>query len=181
MEWAEDEVPVVRMFPDYAATVLWLGGPVDYAECGLSERLIRGLERWEQGYYDALVDLEWRTPELAAQFTKNGVRLAQQVARELGEDFEVEFRSYENGAGVRRFRGKGPGSPAATAAFGQRAADMRDDREQPARMKAEDEASGAAGGWYAYAPESGTAFRPGPPGDVVTRPESPDAADRGEE
>ena len=146
MDWVDDKVPVVRMFPDYADTVLWFDGPVDYAECGLSERLIRDLERWEQGYYDALVDLEWRTPELAAQFTKNGVRLAQQVARELGEDFEVEFRSYENGAGVRRFRGKGPGSPAATAAFGQRAAAIRDDRERLSRMKAEDEASGAAGG-----------------------------------
>ena len=108
MDCAADKVPVVRMFPDYADTVLWFDGPVDYAQCGLSERLIRDLTRWEQGYYDALEDLEWRTPELAAQFTKDGIRLARQVARELGEDFEVEFRSYENGAGVRRFRGQGP-------------------------------------------------------------------------
>ncbi|MGW6171859.1 hypothetical protein ACWF5H_00040 [Arthrobacter sp. NPDC055138] len=180
MDWAEDKVPAVRMFPDYADTVLWFDGPVDYAECGLSERLIRDLTRWEQGYYDALVDVEWRAPELAAQFTEDGIRLAQQVAGELGEDFEVEFRSYENGAGVRRFRGRGPGSPEATAAFGQRAASERDDREQLALLKAEDETSGA-GGWFAYAPESGLVFRPRPPGDVGSHPESRDAADRDEE
>ncbi len=180
MDWAADKVPVVRMFPDYADTVLWFDGPVDYAECGLSERLIRDLRRWEQGYYDALDDLEWRTPELAARFTKDGTRLAQQVARELGAGFEVEFRSYENGAGVRRFRGKGPGSPEATAAFGQRAADIRDDREQLARLKAEDEASGA-GDWFAYAPESGAVFRPRSQGDVGGHRESCDPPDRDEE
>jgi hypothetical protein len=181
MDWVEDKVPVVRMFPDYADTVLWFAGPVDYTECGLSERLIQDLTRWELAYCDALVDQEWRTPELAAQFTKDGVRLAQQVARELGESFEVEFRSYENGAGVRRFRGKGPGSPTATAAFGQRAAEMRDGRAQLARMKAEDEASGASGGWFAYAPKSGAVFRPRSQGDAGAHPESRDAADRGEE
>jgi hypothetical protein len=120
------------------------GGPVDYAECGLSERLIRDLKRWE-----------------------------------LGEGFEVEFRSYENGVGVRGFRGKGPGSPAAAAAFSQLTADMRKDREQLARLKADDEVSSAAGGWFAYAPHSGAVFRPRSQGGG--RPGSRDAADRGEE
>lgn len=63
---------VVRMFPDYADSVLWFGGPVEYRFSCL-------------------------TPELVRQFTEEGEHLAHRVADELGDRYEVELKSYTQG------------------------------------------------------------------------------------
>src|SRR5699024_821144 len=47
----------IRMFPDYADTVLWFGdGPVEYSDTGLTAALIDALQRWEQTFYESRND-----------------------------------------------------------------------------------------------------------------------------
>lgn len=73
----------VRMFPDWAATVLWFNGPVDYEGSGRSTPQVRGLETWERTYYDGLTPgVESRSPALAGTHHAEGDRLAARVAEE---------------------------------------------------------------------------------------------------
>ncbi|HRO31757.1 hypothetical protein [Citricoccus sp.] len=152
--------PVVRMFPDYADTVLWFGGPVPYDESGLTDGLVRELEDWEQSYYDSLTpDEDWKSAELARQFTAEGNRLAQRVADELGDGYQVQFSTYETGVPPRRFRGTRPVlNPRATAAFGELEAALIAER------KRSDNAASAPDGdnseWFAIAPLTGAIFKP---------------------
>lgn len=110
---------LIRLAPDYAGTVLWCPHPVAYAATQLDPGLIADLIRWEIDYYDALTDdFGWRGPELAAEFTATGIRLAMRLAVQLGSGFDIEFASYEAGAATRRFRSECPAdNPRATAAF----------------------------------------------------------------
>jgi hypothetical protein len=110
---------LVRLLPDYAGTVLWCPHPVAYAATHLDPALVADLIRWEIGYYDGLTDdFDWRSPELAAEFTAAGIRLALRLAVQLGSGFDIEFASYETGAATRRFRSECPAdNPRATAAF----------------------------------------------------------------
>ena len=107
-----DAVTVVHVHPDYAESCLWLSVPVHYALTGLSNDLVDQLKGWEQSYYDGLTsDLAWRSAELEDEFSDVGRRLGRQLARELGDGFEVEVSS-------TRFRGRGPATnPRAEAAF----------------------------------------------------------------
>jgi hypothetical protein len=156
----EGQPQVVRMFPDYADTALWLSEPVPYEVSGLTDGLVRELEAWEQFYYDSLTpDEDWKSAELARQFTAEGNRLAGRVADELGDGYEVQFRSYEPDVPVRTFRGKRPTlNPRAAAAFGELVADLNAERERL------DEAVSASGGegseWFAVAPLTGVIFKP---------------------
>lgn len=107
-----DQRPIVRMFPDYSYSVLWLDGPVGYGESGLSAALIEALQAWERSYYQALTpEFEWKSVELARRFTSEGNRLARMVADELGETYEVEFDSYEEGKTVVRYRASAGTTP----------------------------------------------------------------------
>ncbi|MBX0300782.1 hypothetical protein K2F54_12440 [Cryobacterium sp. 1639] len=110
---------VVRLFPDYAGSVLWFPHPVDYTVSCLDGGLVTDLIRWEIDYYDALdADFQWRTPAHAADFTAAGVALALRLALQLGSGFDVEFASYEPGVTTRRFRSElAPDNPRAAAAF----------------------------------------------------------------
>jgi hypothetical protein len=110
---------VVRLFPDYAGSVLWFPHPVDYAATGLDGGLVADLIRWEIDYYDALdADFDWRSPDLARAFTTDGVALAYRLAVQLGAAFDIEFASYEAGVATRRFRSELPAdNPRAAAAF----------------------------------------------------------------
>jgi hypothetical protein len=162
MNDSEGQPRMVRMFPDYADTVLWFGGPVPYDESGLTEGLVRELEDWEQSYYDSLTpDEDWKSAELARQFTAEGNRLAGRVADELGDGYDVQFSSYEPGVPPRRFRGARTAlNPRATAAFAELAAALI------AEQKRFDEAARAPGGedseWFAVAPLTGAIFKPRP-------------------
>ena len=110
---------VVRLFPDYAGSVLWFPEPVDYAASLLDDALVTDLIRWEIGYYDALdADFDWQSPALARAFTADGVALALRLAVQLGAGFDIEFASYEAGVAMRRFRSELPAdNPRAAAAF----------------------------------------------------------------
>lgn len=151
---------MVRMFPDYADTVLWFGGPVPYDESGLTEGLVRELDDWEQSYYDSLTpDEDWKSAELARQFTAEGNRLAERVADELGDGYEVQFSSYEPGVPSRRFRGAHLAlNPRATAALAELAAALTTERARFGNV------ARAPGGenseWFAVAPLTGAIFKP---------------------
>ncbi|MEO9248343.1 hypothetical protein ABDK96_11680 [Citricoccus nitrophenolicus] len=160
MNDSEGRPLMVRMFPDYADTVVWFGGPVQYDVSGLTEGLVRALEDWEQSYYDSLTtDENWKSAEVARQFTAEGNRLAERVADELGDGYEVQFSSYEPGVLPRRFRGAHPAlNPRAAAAFAELAAALT------AEQKRSDNAACAPGGedseWFAVAPRTGAIFKP---------------------
>jgi hypothetical protein len=120
---------VVRLFPDYAGSVLWLpkpvnaqpvnAQPVNYSASGLDAALVTDLIRWEIAYYDALdADFDWRSAALASAFTADGVALALRLAVQLGAGFDIEFASYEAGVATRRFRSEFPAdNPRAAAVF----------------------------------------------------------------
>jgi len=110
---------VVRLFPDYAGSVLWFPEPVDYGASLLDDALVTDLIRWEIGYYDALdADFDWQSPALARAFTADGVALALRLAVQLGAGFDIEFASYETGVATRRFRSQfAADNPQAAAAF----------------------------------------------------------------
>lgn len=150
----------VRMFPDYADTVLWLVFPVDYEDTALSPGLIRELEAWERSYYEALdADFNWKSPEDARAFTKTGIDLAGQVANQLGEEFVVEFASYETAAPTYTVHSRRPAdNEGASAAFSTIVADMEAEQERAAQLVAD---AGPDAKWTAFAPLSGTTFAPG--------------------
>lgn len=148
----------VRMFPDYADTVLWCGGPVPYSMSGLSRKLVRDLVAWEQFYYDALrADLVWKSAELSRDFTQQGDRLAARLAQELGEGYEVEFRSYEPGVPARICRESGAArNPCAVTAFDRIVRELGCDADESESSATEH--PDADRKWSAYAPRSGKRY-----------------------
>ncbi|SEJ71099.1 hypothetical protein SAMN04487917_110113 [Arthrobacter sp. yr096] len=155
---------VVRLFPDYGDTVLWLNLPIDYELTGLPGDLVDELRAWELSYYASLTpEIKWKSAALATRFTEEGNRLAQRVADELGPGFEIEFRSYEEGVPTRRFRGIAAANATAVAAFTALVTESRDERLRISDAVA---SSGQGGitGWYAYAPRSGSVFESPPAG-----------------
>ena len=113
---SEYATTVVRLFPDYADSVIWFRGPVSYEATHLDARLIADLQTWDATYYAGLSsDYSWRTPQLMTQFHAEGARLARRLADQLGDGFLVE---YDLGESHRRVRGAGPArNPDAAAAF----------------------------------------------------------------
>jgi hypothetical protein len=115
---------VVRVFPDYAGTVLWfVGGPVDYAEAAIGDDLAADMRRWEAAYYDALgPDLEWPSPAARIAHAEAGLDLARRLSDELGDAFEVEV--FDARDRPQRLRGRhAPANPRAVAAFRARVAE----------------------------------------------------------
>ncbi len=141
---------VVRVFPDYANTVLWfVGGPVDYADAKVTDSLAADMRAWEESYYESLNDaMAWRSLELEGRHAAEGLRLARLLADELGDAFEVEV--WAEGAKEKvRILGQHPGSnPAAVAAFRGRAAESDAEDERIRQLRG----SGATFGWTAYTP-----------------------------
>ncbi|RFA13234.1 hypothetical protein B7R22_13790 [Subtercola boreus] len=110
---------VVRVFPDYAGTVLWFAaGPVLYDEAHLTEGLVAEMVRWEAAYYASLTDFfEWRPGTDPSAFDEQGLRLAKRLAEELGDAVEVEYHHRREGAPQPvRLRGAGNGTNAAARA-----------------------------------------------------------------
>ncbi|WP_374946645.1 hypothetical protein [Agreia sp.] len=88
---------IVRVFPDDAGSVIWFSEPIPYYETCLSEGLVSRLIAWEASYYAGLTEnYEWRSPAHLHQFRVEGLELAHEVAREIGPEFEVGYRSYGN-------------------------------------------------------------------------------------
>ncbi|MFJ6416950.1 hypothetical protein [Paeniglutamicibacter sp. NPDC091659] len=83
---------IIRMFPDYADTVLWADGPVDYVDTGLSGGLVEDLLAWEQSFYCGLnSNHAFRSRGVELKFIQEGVRLAKLVSSEIGSGHSVEY------------------------------------------------------------------------------------------
>lgn len=154
-----DERPprTIRMFPDYAGTLLWINMPIDCEDIRLSGGLVAELQAWEQSNYDSLdSDFDW-VPETAARtFTAEGVRLARLVSAEVGPQFIVEFSSYDDDTEAMRIRAEHSAeNPKAEAAFTR----LFHEAEADDRRIAELVRNEPDGEWTAYAPLSGTVFR----------------------
>lgn len=157
----EARTPTVRMFPDYADTVLWFTEPIDYGAAKLSGHLTRDLTRWEQSYYEGLnEDYEWKTASLSHRFAIEGAQLAQRVADELGDEFEIELVTFADGIPERRFQGQaGALNSRAAAAFRVLALELSEFEDAVTQAQAAIR-RGENTGWFAYAPLSGTVFDP---------------------
>ena len=113
---------IVRVFPDYAESVIWFSDPFPYEESRLTTDLVDGLRSWDARYYSELTDdFRWRSLDTLHTFNRDGLELARRVAAEIGSSFEVEYRSFEDGA-VAQLRSDEPATnPDAEAAFQKRA------------------------------------------------------------
>ncbi|MCT9867731.1 hypothetical protein [Paenarthrobacter aurescens] len=120
----------MRPFPDCGDTALWLDGPIDY----------------------------WKSADRAAKYTTEGHRLAQRVADEPGDGYEVGFRSYEEGFRTHLFRGTGSPNPRAVAAFDVLIAAARAEKDRIVRALTASP-SGEGTGWFATSPISGSVFK----------------------
>jgi hypothetical protein len=119
---------IVRMFPDYAESVIWFSDPVAYEESRLTADLVAELRSWDARYYTGLTeDFKWRSQETLHTFNRDGLALAHRVAAEIGSSFEVQYRSFEDGA-VAMLRSDYPATNAdAEAAFQKRAQESREE------------------------------------------------------
>lgn len=153
---------IVRIFPDYADSVVWFSDPVPYGETRLTAELIERLSTWETSYYAALTDtFEWSGRISLHDFDRTGLALAHDVAAEIGPDFEVEYRSFEDSGAITLVRAGGEATnPVARDAFTRRA---RRERDHWAALRAR-RSEGAATVWLARS-ASGAEFRPVPPED----------------
>jgi hypothetical protein len=156
------ETEIVRVFPDYAWSVIWFSGPFSYPETGLSGALVGRLEEWEARYYASLTDdVEWRSREALHAFDAAGLELAREVSAEIGPHFAVEYRSFENAGAVATLRTEHPATNAAAeAAFTARADRARAGWAAVRARRAAAPDSG--GGWFARS-SSGAIFIPEPP------------------
>jgi hypothetical protein len=138
---------VIRIFPDYAGSVIWFAmGPVSYDDAKISSQLRRDMEAWEDFYYPAQTEeFGWRRREDGEWFTAEGRRLAERLAGEVGSRFEVEFRVYRNKK-VRVSSNAEPSNPEAAEAFESIAREFREFDERIER----DTRAGSSFGWFAY-------------------------------
>jgi hypothetical protein len=85
--------PAVRVFPDYAGTVIWfICGPIDYDDACLTSALVLDMQAWEQKYYANLTDeYVWREGFDAEEYIADGIQLAQRLANEIGDILSVEL------------------------------------------------------------------------------------------
>ena len=152
------ETDIVRVFPDSARSVIWFSDPMPYSETEFSRDLMETLAAWEAQYYAALTDdFEWRSLNTLHAFSAQGLELARAVSNEIGPEFSVEYRSFENRDAVAHLQSDKPASNfSARAAFRARAAHAR---EAWAARQARFAAAPTTGtvGWYARGP-SGTFF-----------------------
>ncbi|RFA13862.1 hypothetical protein B7R22_11445 [Subtercola boreus] len=130
---------IVRMFPDYAGTVIWFSEPVPYPETGLSDGLVAQLSAWEASYYANLDDdFRWRSLTALHRFSSDGLELARAVAAEIGPEFQVEYHSFEDTDAIALLRGEEPASnSAARDVFAARADRARADWAAAQRRLAE--------------------------------------------
>ena len=151
-ERSQDGRLIVRVFPDYAGTVLWSGGAVDYEEAHLSQALEDDLRAWETFHRSRLdPDRATHASQDEYDFAVTGRALAGRLSDELGRGVEVHLIV----EGRQVFRSaEAPINPRAAKAFHARA------ERQAAQARALIEKVGG-GRWYAYNPVSGSRFYPG--------------------
>jgi hypothetical protein len=150
-ERSEDGRLIVRLFPDYAGTVLWFGGAVDYAEVHLSHRLQNDLRAWDSFHRSRLdPDLLVHAKADEREFAATGTALARRLADELGLGVEIHLVI----EGRQVFRSPKPPT-------NSRAASALHERSEQQAIEARAVAEKLDGGrWYAYAPLSGARSDP---------------------
>ncbi|GAA3209567.1 hypothetical protein [Microbacterium terregens] len=119
---------IVRVFHDYAESVIWFPDPVLYEDSRLTTDLVDGLRSWDAQYYSELTDdFRWRSLDALHSFNRDGLELARRVAVEIGSSFGVEYRSFENGV-VAELRSDQPAiNPDAEGAFQKRAQEAQEE------------------------------------------------------
>ena len=142
---------IVRVVPDLAGTVLWSGGVLDHADACLSPGLEADLRAWEACHRTRLdPGVRVHDPADARAFARTGAALADRPAGELGDGVEVHL--VVGGRTIHWSSGP-PTNPRAARALHDRAAQAEAEAREIAARHPD-------GGWYAYAPLSGTRFRP---------------------
>ena len=144
---------VVRVFPDYADTVLWFApGPVSYEDAHLSPELTRDMQAWEEFFYANSDGLgTWHTFS-AKTYDAEGLRLCERLADEVGDVVGVEYRSDRKGVKKVLLRGVGHGTNSeARAAFEA----MIQESERQDAYFAQLRAEGHTFRWVAYKPAEG--------------------------
>lgn len=124
---SEYATSVVRLFSDYADSVIWFSGPVAYEDTCLEHDLVVELRCWDDTYYAGLTsDYEWRSPDVASLYYRAGARLARRIAEQIGDDFQVQ---YDQGHTHRRVRAAGQArNEGAASAFHTMAEHARTER-----------------------------------------------------
>jgi hypothetical protein len=146
---SDDTYSLIRIFPDYADSVIWfIVGPLSYEESGVSRTLRRSMEAWESHYYETMdTDFTWRSREDQNYHAEEGRRLAERLSVEVGPAFEVQY--FDQHDRKLRVRSDKPATnEAAEAAFTRVGAWHRNLFE---RIEREAEA-GATFGWFASRP-----------------------------
>ncbi|WP_066042303.1 hypothetical protein [Herbiconiux solani] len=93
----------IRLFSDYAPSVVWFMGPVAYEKTRLSDELVTALQEWDSSFYASL-DLQTRgfkSEALAGAHVAEGERLARLLAREVGPGFEIEYDVFRGKVSTR--------------------------------------------------------------------------------
>ena len=130
---------VVRVFPDYAGTVLWFApGPVDYEDAHLSPELTLAMRAWEKLFDEYLSYGAPRSGLDETAWDEEGLRLCRALADELGNLVGVEYHSAQEGAKKIVVRGIGNGTnPEARAAFQAMIAESEREEARFEQLKAE--------------------------------------------
>lgn len=168
---SDPDRPAVRLFVGHAESPVWFPDSRGFEEMHLDDELTDALRAWDAEWYSSRRsdDFEWvgTTPEI--EHDRRRVDLAYRLSRALGSEFVVEVDPAVERSGPHahtapeklRIRSDGPPlQPAAAAQFTVWADDERAERERLQRAVHEREPGDT---WYAYAPLSGTTFRPGKP------------------
>lgn len=146
---------LIRMFPDYADTVLWIDGPVDYQDTGLSIGLIEELRTWEQLFYDSINRTHsFISRGLSERFARKGIALAKRVCSEIGSQFVIEYGGAALLGHSVHFRCPGTASNTVAAACFESLAEAKRTAAREMREVLKD------GPGYAVAPQSGAVFDP---------------------
>lgn len=146
---SDDEYSLIRIFPDFADSVIWFViGTVSYEESRVSADLRRDMEAWQAHYEETMGNtFVWRSREDHAYHAAEGRRLAERLAAEVGQDFKVEyFDVRDRKVQVRSSRpatNKAAAQALSTVATSHREFDERIEREAE---------EGASFGWFANCP-----------------------------
>ncbi|GAA4363179.1 hypothetical protein [Paeniglutamicibacter cryotolerans] len=85
---------LIRLSCGHAGTVLWLSDPVEYSDSRLSPERVEALERWEGG----------------GGYTSGAQALAERVAVEVGNCYEVGYARFRGGIPSTRAHSRPPTS-----------------------------------------------------------------------
>lgn len=110
----------VRVFVDHAETPVWYHGPRDHDEMCLSPDLERDLRAFDDWHYriEDPRDFYAVRADVRAAYEREGERLAQALAVELGQPFIVTVLHPDHGSGRRTYRStSAPTNPEAHDAF----------------------------------------------------------------